>query len=188
MTLANQLTLLRICLVPALVILVVYGYFGWALSVFFVAAVTDGLDGLVARLRHERTELGTILDPLADKLLTTSLLIVLALPSPELAVRIPPWIAILSIGRDAGILLAVLVFHLAGVKRGFPPSALGKATTVAQLATILWILGCNYRGQDHPLTPGFLWSTLALVVVSGIHYLYLGQKVVAEEAAKGRGT
>jgi cardiolipin synthase len=101
MTLANQLTLLRICLVPALVIVVVYGYFGWALSVFFTAAVTDGLDGLVARLRHERTHLGTILDPLADKLLTTSLLIVLALPSPELAVD-PPWIVFLSIGRDAG--------------------------------------------------------------------------------------
>jgi cardiolipin synthase len=105
MTLANQLTLLRICLVPALVILVVYGFFGWALLVFFVAAVTDALDGLMARMRHERTHLGTILDPLADKLLVTALLIVLALPSPELRVRIPPWIAILSIGRDAAILL-----------------------------------------------------------------------------------
>jgi cardiolipin synthase len=184
MTLANQLTLLRICLVPALVIVVVYGYFGWALSLFFIAATTDGLDGLVARLRHERTQLGTILDPLADKLLTTSLLIVLALPSPELAVRIPPWIAILSIGRDAGILLAALVFHLAGVKRGFPPSFLGKATTVAHLVTILWILGCNYRGLDHPLTTVFLGGTVLLVLVSGLHYLYLGQQVVAEESRR----
>ncbi len=184
MTLANQLTLLRICLVPALVIVVVYGYFGWALSLFFIAAVTDGLDGLVARLRHERTHLGTILDPLADKLLTTSLLIVLALPSPELAVRIPPWIAILSIGRDAGILLAALVFQLAGVKRGFPPSLLGKATTVAHLVTILWILGCNYRGQDHPLTTVFLGGTVLLVLVSGLHYLYLGQQVVTEESRR----
>jgi cardiolipin synthase len=179
-TLANQLTLLRICLVPALVILVVYGYFGWALAVFFVAAVTDALDGLVARLRHERTHLGTILDPLADKLLTTALLITLSLPSPELAVRIPPWIAILSIGRDSGILLAALVFQLAGTKRGFPPSFLGKATTVAHLVTILWVLGCNHRGQDHPLTPVFLGSTVALVLVSGGHYLYLGQQVVAQ--------
>jgi cardiolipin synthase len=184
MTLANQLTLLRICLVPALVILVVYGYFGWALVVFFVAAVTDGLDGLFARMRHERTHLGTILDPLADKLLVTSLLIVLALPSPELAVRIPPWIAILSIGRDGGILLAVLVFHLAGAKRGFRPSFLGKATTVAHLVTILWILGCNFRGQDHPMTPVFLGITVALVLLSGLHYLYLGQQVVAQEAVQ----
>jgi len=187
MTLANQLTLLRICLVPALVILVVYGFFGWALVVFFTAAVTDALDGLFARIRHERTHLGTILDPLADKLLVTSLLIVLALPSPELAVRIPPWIAILSIGRDAGILLAVLVFHLAGVKRSFPPSFLGKATTVAHLLTILWILGCNYGGQDHPLTPVLLGVTVVLVLVSGVHYLYLGQQVVAQETEKESG-
>jgi cardiolipin synthase len=184
MTLANQLTLLRICLVPALVILVVYGYFGWALASFFVAAVTDGLDGLVARLRHERTALGAILDPVADKLLTTALLIVLALPAPELTVRIPPWIAILSIGRDAGILLAVLVFHLAGIKWSIAPSLLGKATTVAHLATLLWILGCNYRGQDHPFTEVLLWVLIGLVLISGLHYLYLGQKVVTQESKK----
>jgi cardiolipin synthase (CMP-forming) len=184
MTLANQLTLLRICLVPLLVILVVYGYFGWAFSVFFLAALTDALDGLVARIRNERTALGAILDPLADKLLTTALLIVLAVPNPELTVRVPPWIAILSIGRDFGILLAVLVFQLAGVKGSFPPSGLGKATTVAHLATLLWILGCNYRGQDHPLTQLLLWVMVALVLVSGVHYLYLGQRVVAQETKK----
>ena len=65
LTLANQLTVLRMCLVPALVILVIYGYFGWALAVFTVAEITDALDGLFARMRHERTQLGTILDPLA---------------------------------------------------------------------------------------------------------------------------
>ncbi|HEY7697621.1 MAG TPA: CDP-alcohol phosphatidyltransferase family protein [Vicinamibacteria bacterium] len=188
MTLANQLTLLRICLVPALVILVVYGFFGWALAVFFVAAVTDALDGLVARIRHERTHLGAILDPLADKLLVTSLLIVLALPSSGLVVRVPPWIAILSIGRDGGILLAVLVFHLAGARRSFPPSFLGKSTTVAHLATILWILGCNFRGQDHPLTPVLLGVTVVLVLVSGFHYLYLGQQVVAQATEKESGS
>jgi cardiolipin synthase (CMP-forming) len=186
MTLANQLTLLRICLVPALVILVVYGYFGWALALFFVAALTDGLDGIVARARQERTSLGAILDPLADKLLTTALLIVLALPSPELAARVPPWIAIISIGRDAAILLAFLVFHLAGVKGSIQPSFLGKATTVAHLVVLLWILGCNYRGEDHPLTRVLLWALLGLVLVSGAHYLYLGQRVVAQESKRER--
>ena len=181
MTLANQLTLLRIVLVPALVILVVYGYFGWALAAFFVAALTDGLDGLVARIRNERTALGAILDPLADKLLTTALLIVLALPDLGLTSRVPPWIAILSIGRDVGILLTFLVFHLAGVKGSIPPSLLGKATTVAHLLTLLWILFCNYRGQDHPLTELLLWVLVGLVLVSGAHYVYLGQRVVAQQ-------
>lgn len=179
-TLANQLTMLRICLVPALVILVVYDYFGWALAIFFIAGVTDALDGWFARIRHERTQLGTILDPLADKLLVTSLLIVLSVPSPDLAVRIPPWITILSISRDAGILLAVLVFNLAVGRRSFPPSLLGKLTTIAHLATIFWVLACNYRGQDHPLTPYFLGVMVVLVLASGLHYLYLGQRVLAE--------
>ena len=98
--------------------------------------------------------------------------------------RIPPWIAILSIGRDAGILLAVLVFHLAGARRGFPPSFLGKATTVAHLAAILWILGCNYSGPGPSLDSGRLRVTVvSLVLVSGAHYLYLGQQVVAEVTA-----
>lgn len=185
MTLANQLTMLRICLVPALVILIVYGYFGWALAVFFVAGATDGLDGLFARIRHERTRLGTILDPLADKLLVSSLLIVLSIPSEELVVRIPAWITILSISRDAVILLAVLVYNLAVARRSFPPSLLGKSTTVAHLVTILWVIGCNYRGADHALTPYILGVTVLLVLLSGVHYLYLGQKVLAQDAANG---
>jgi cardiolipin synthase (CMP-forming) len=180
-TLANQLTVLRMVLVPALVILVVYGSFGWALSVFFVAGVTDALDGFFARIRHERTRLGAILDPLADKLLVTSLLIVLSLPNLGLVVRIPPWISILSISRDAGILMAVVVFNLAVGKRTFPPSLLGKATTTAHLVTILWILGCNYRGSDTPLTRYLLIVTVALVLISGAHYLYLGQRVLSQE-------
>jgi cardiolipin synthase len=184
MTLANQLTILRILLVPALVILVEYRYFGWALGLFFVAGITDGLDGLFARIRHERTQLGEILDPLADKVLVTSLLIALALPDPALTLRIPPWIAILSISRDAGILLAVLVFHLAVGKRNFPPSFLGKATTVAHLGMILWVLWCNYRGEDHAWTPAIFWVTVVLVIASALHYLYMGSQVLAETEPK----
>ena len=87
------------CLVPGLVILLVYGFYGWALIVFAIAGVTDALDGLAARLLHQRTELGTMLDPLADKLLVTSSLVVLSWPSASLVVPIPVWITILSISR-----------------------------------------------------------------------------------------
>ena len=109
MTLANLLTVLRIFLVPLLVIHLVYGLYGWALLTIGLAAITDALDGLFARTRNETTDLGKMLDPLADKLLITSCLIVLALPNDTAVIRIPAWLAILSISRDVGILLAVLV-------------------------------------------------------------------------------
>ncbi len=182
MTLANQLTLLRMCLVPGLVILLVYGFYGWALIVFFVAGVTDALDGFFARIRNERTELGTMLDPLADKLLVTSSLIALSLPSESLTVRIPAWIAILSISRDAGILLAVLVFNLVIARRSFPPSLLGKATTTIHLVMILWVIGCNYLQTDHPATAYLLGATAVLVVASALHYLFWLQKILSNEA------
>ena len=181
MTIANQLTILRMCLVPILVILLVYGYYGWGLIVFVVAAVTDALDGLLARVRHERTELGTVLDPLADKLLVTSSLIVLALPSEALTVRIPVWIAILSISRDAGILLAVLIFNLVIARRTFPPSLLGKATTAIHLVMIVWVIGCNYLRTDHPWTDYLLGATVVLVVASAAHYLYWMRTILSAQ-------
>ena len=102
-TLANQLTLLRMLLIPAFVLLVVYGYFGWALTVFIIAGATDALDGLIARLADQRTDLGAWLDPAADKLLLVTAFIVLTLPNLGLVNRIPIWLTILVISRDVGI-------------------------------------------------------------------------------------
>lgn len=175
--------MLRIVLVPVLVILVVYGEFGWALIVFGLAGATDALDGLMARRRDERTALGALLDPLADKLLVASSFIVLSLPSPSLPVRVPPWIAILSISRDAGILLAVAVLNIALGRRSFPPSVLGKATTTVQLVTILWIVWCNYRGAGGPIADAFLAATVVMTIASGMHYAYLGHKILTSEQA-----
>jgi cardiolipin synthase len=181
MTLANQLTILRMCLVPGLVILLVYGFYGWALGVFLIAGATDALDGLFARIRNERTELGTMLDPLADKLLVTASLIALSLPSETLTVRIPAWITILSISRDVGILLAALVFNLVIARRSFPPSLLGKATTTVHLAMIVWVIGCNYLRHDHPWTNYLLGATVVLVVASALHYLYWMRTILSEQ-------
>ena len=168
------------CLVPALVILVIYGYFGWALAVFAIAGITDALDGLFARVRHERTQLGTILDPLADKLLVVASLIVLTLPNPSLAVHIPAWITILTISRDAGILITVISVNLAVGKRVFPPTLLGKATTMVQLLTILWVFWCNYQGATSPLTNALLILMVLLTIASGLHYIYHARKLMTE--------
>ena len=171
------------CLVPALAILVVYGYFGWALALFTIAGVTDALDGVFARMRHETTQLGTMLDPIADKLLVVTSLIVLSIPNPSLAVQIPVWVTILTISRDAGILMTVVVINLAVERKVFLPSVLGKATTTVQLFTIFWVLWGNYRGTELRLTPLLLGVMLALTLASGLHYIHHARKIMGEVEA-----
>ena len=103
LTPANQLTLLRMLLIPAFVILVVYGDLGWALVVFATAGVTDALDGLIARRSGQKTSLGAWLDPMADKLLLVTTFVVLTLPGLGLANRLPIWLTVLIISRDVVI-------------------------------------------------------------------------------------
>jgi len=104
-TIANQLTLLRMLLIPAFVILTIYGEFGWALAVFALAGLTDLLDGVAARMAGQKSELGAWLDPAADKLLLVTTFIVLSLPNIGLVNQIPLWLTVLVISRDVGIVL-----------------------------------------------------------------------------------
>src|SRR4029453_15615075 len=113
LTPANQLTLLRILLIPAFVILVLYGQLGWALIVFVTAGITDGLDGLIARRSGQHTQLGAGLDPLAAKLLLVTTFVVLTLPGLSLANRLPLWLTVLIISRDVIIVLSVTFSNLA---------------------------------------------------------------------------
>ncbi|HET9360351.1 MAG TPA: CDP-alcohol phosphatidyltransferase family protein, partial [Vicinamibacterales bacterium] len=99
LTLANQLTILRIMLIPAFVLLVVYGYLGAALLVFGIAGLTDALDGLIARVTRQRTSLGAWLDPMADKLLLVSTFVVLTVPAIPLTNHLPLWLTVLVISR-----------------------------------------------------------------------------------------
>ena len=128
-TIANQLTLLRMLLIPLFVILTLYGEFGWALAVFAFAGLTDLLDGLAARAAGQKSELGAWLDPAADKLLLVTTFIVLTLPNIGLVNRIPLWLTVLVISRDVGIVLTVAIVNLAIGPRTFKPSPLGKAAT-----------------------------------------------------------
>jgi cardiolipin synthase len=118
-TLANQLTLVRLLLIPVFVILTLYGEFGWSLAVFAFAGLTDLLDGLAARLAGQKSELGAWLDPAADKLLLVTTFIVLTLPNIGLVNRIPLRLTILIISRDVGIVLTVAIVNLAVGPRTF---------------------------------------------------------------------
>jgi cardiolipin synthase (CMP-forming) len=178
LTFANQITLVRMLLIPAFVILVMYGQIGWALLTFLVAGITDALDGLIARRSGQQTTLGAWLDPMADKLLLLSAFIVLSLPDRGLTSRIPAWLTILIISRDVAIVLTVTIVNLAIGRRTFPPSLLGKATTALYIVTCLVFLVVNYLGTPSAVTDFFVYLSLGFTVLSALHYIRHAARII----------
>jgi len=173
--LPNILTVTRILLTPLFVIFLLRDMFGFALMVFTLSAVSDGLDGLLARYFDQRTELGAYLDPIADKLLMAA-----SYTSLAILKMMPPWLTVIVISRDILIALGFAVFTLRGQRVAVKPSLVGKCTTVAQLSTIILILlDTEIRGLMMLITPGY-WITAALTTISGLHYLYFGLNVLQE--------
>ena len=168
---ANQLTLLRMGLAPLLVVLVLSGERVWALAVFVVAGLTDLLDGLIARVGHQQTTLGAMLDPVADKILLSSSFVALTWTS-GLEVTIPAWLTVTTLSRDAIILASVAIINLTVERRVFYPSLLGKLSTGSQLLTVALVLFVNAAGQGGPLLPYVFVVTLVLTVASALHYVY----------------
>ena len=177
-TLANQLTLLRMLLIPAFVLLVVYGYLGWALIVFLVAGATDAFDGLAARSAGQKTTLGAWLDPAADKLLLVTTFIVLTLPNLGLANPIPIWLTVLIISRDVGIVLTVAIVSLAMGPRTFTPTLLGKAATAFFILTCVVVMYYNYLGTQSLVVDAFVWASLAITLASGIDYVFRVARII----------
>jgi len=172
LTAANQLTLLRLFLVPVFALFMLYGMPGWALITFLVAGATDALDGLIARRTGHLTTLGAWLDPMADKLLLTTLFVMLTLPGLGLVNRIPLWLTVLVISRDVAIVLTVAVVNLAIARRTFSPSPLGKVATAVYIFTGVVTLYANYRGQVMPLVDWCVYTALAITLVSAADYVY----------------
>ncbi len=156
MTTANKITIVRILMIPVFVTLAIY--YGesiqrgepleWqrfaAIAVFLLAAVSDGLDGYVARRYNQRSSLGVILDPIADKGLLLSGIITLSISNwsqsdPEYG-KFPAWFPVLVITRDAVILVGSAVLHLLNGKVHVRPSWTGKVATVLQMAAIAWVM------------------------------------------------
>ncbi len=183
LTAANQLTLLRMLLIPAFVILVVYGYLGWALVVFVTAGVTDGLDGLIARWSGQKTQLGAWLDPMADKLLLVTTFIVLTLPGLNLANRIPLWLTICMISRDVVILLTVAIVNLAIGPRTFKPSIFGKIATATYIMTAVAAMLFNYLGYHSVIVDIGVWTSLTITVVSAFHYIWHARRIIDAPAS-----
>ncbi len=175
-TIPNLLTFLRMALIPVFASLLFYGYSGWSLVVFFIAGFSDGVDGFIARRFNQESELGTILDPIADKLLMTTAFIILTLPNvfpPVKYLPVPFWVTAAVIGRDVLIITVAAAINVMTGFTGFKPSWLGKLSTFVQVFAVVLILSAAV----FPATGGFYLPTVYVVVValafiSGFHYIF----------------
>ena len=183
LTLANQLTLLRIALIPAFVLLVVYGYLGWALAVFATAGITDALDGVIARRSGQAgSGIGAWLDPMADKLLMLTTFIVLTLPAIPLVNHIPLWLTVSVFSRDIVIIGVVAIVNLAVGPKVFKPSIWGKMTTAAYIITAVVVMAFNYLERTSILVDLGIWASLGLTLISATDYFFRIRRLINEPA------
>jgi cardiolipin synthase len=181
----NLLTLLRICLAPFLVAAILDGHYRLSFGLFVAAGLTDALDGTLARMLKQRTMLGQYLDPVADKLLLSTLFLVLTHQN-----LIPMRVTVLVFGRDVGILLVAAILYAAAGRRDFRSSIIGKANTLVQvgavaavllhqLTAVRWVADCRMA---------MLGATMVLTVVSGLHYAWMASRRVGAPVANGHAT
>jgi cardiolipin synthase len=182
-TAPNLLTVLRICLAPFLVAAILENRYALSFGLFLAAGMTDALDGLLARLLKQRTMLGEYLDPVADKLLLSTLFLVLTYKA-----LVPARVTVLVFGRDLAILVVSAILYAAVGRREFSPSIFGKANTLVQVTAVAVVLLHQLLASVSwvvPLETWTLWATMVLTVVSGFHYAWVAARRVAAQAANG---
>ena len=172
-TTPNVLTLSRICLAPFLVAAILAGHYALGFGLFAAAGLTDALDGLLARVLKQRSVLGEYLDPVADKLLLSTLFLVLLHKG-----LMPTTVTVLVFGRDVGILVVAAILYAAAGRREFSPSLLGKANTVAQVAAVAAVLLQQLTSAQWVVAFRLvaLDATIGLTVASGLHYAWLAAR------------
>ena len=186
-TVPNLLTVFRMVLIPVFVSLLFYQRFVLALAIFVLAGITDGLDGLLARRFDQKSQLGTILDPIADKLMLVTSFVVLSMravfpqPLPP-HLPVPVWVTVAVISRDVFILVGAAAINIVTGFRGFRPSLLGKINTTVQIFAIAAIIFAASvpHGTGYYL-PTIYTTVFALAVLSGAHYVFFVSKLVNED-------
>ena len=171
----NILTMLRILSIPFFIICLIYGRPFIALLIFIGAGITDGLDGLIARVCRQRTPIGQYLDPIADKLMLSSAFIVLAVLG-----MIPSWLTVIVIARDVMIVLGILILFLVSHRVAIKPLFISKTATCFQIGTIMWVLLAPYSPLLKSVLPYILWMTAILTFITGLLYIYIGTKYFNE--------
>ena len=177
MNLPNRLTISRILFIPIFIILLIKEYKFLAMLTFGLASLTDALDGIIARVRSQRSRLGFFLDPIADKLLINTSFITLATIK-----LIPEWLAIIVITRDVLITLGVIVIHMVSDRPVISPTFIGKSTTTIQMLTILLILLNLWAGHLSMIVCFFVWISAIITIISGFEYIFVAVRISASQA------
>jgi cardiolipin synthase (CMP-forming) len=166
----NLLTLMRICMAPFLVAAILEGHYQLSFILFLAAGFTDALDGLLARWLKQRSMLGHYLDPVADKLLLSTLFLVLLHKG-----LMPVTVTVLVFGRDVAILLVAALLYAAVGRREFHPSVFGKANTLAQIAAVAAVLLLQLTDAQWVVIfrRVALDATVVLTIASGLHYAWM---------------
>ena len=174
-------------LTPVFVSLLFYQKFVWALAAFVVAGITDGLDGLLARRFQQQSELGRILDPIADKMMLVTSFVVLSMrgvfptPLPK-HLPVPFWVTITVISRDIFILVGAAAINMVSGFRAFRPSFLGKVSTVVQIVAVAAvILAAQTRVGTGYYLPTIYTSVFTLTLLSGVHYIFFVSRLLNED-------
>lgn len=183
LTLPNLITLLRIFLIPLFLSYVWEGEFTKSLLVFFIASITDGLDGLVARRFNQTSKWGQVLDPAADKLLLTTTYLVLTFPNPSYT-PIPIWLTVGILLRDLGIVLGALFIKLSTGFSDFKPSVPGKWNTTVLVTTVLAFLIAHATRSYTQYLMLFYLGAFAMTLFSGLHYIYFVKRELDDYRAK----
>ena len=178
--LPNLITVARIVLTPVLVIFLINGHTLAALTVFVIAGLSDGLDGLLARMTRHKTRFGEIADPLADKLLLDTTYVTLAVGG-----RIPAWLAVVVLSRDFLIITGILLLTFFNKPVTIRPLVSSKITTFLQISTVILVLGADFIHPAAALTAAALAATAAFTVFSGGRYLVIGFTMLAAENGGG---
>ena len=172
-TIPNLLTIIRILLTPLFVIFLIREHFNLALMIFVAAGISDGLDGFIARYFNQRSTLGAILDPIADKMLLVAAFVSLGVLSV-----IPNWLTVVVITRDVVILMGVAIFSFQNIDFEINPSIVSKFTTVLQVVTVCLALLKFDRSGLAELQMLFYWITGFITTLSGLHYIYVGMGIL----------
>ena len=171
MNIPNLLTILRILLVPVFIIYVIHNNLWMALIIFILAGITDGIDGLIARVLNQKTVIGAYLDPIADKMLLISAYISLGIKG-----MLPIWLSVIVVSRDIIIISGIAVISLMGKGPDIRPSVSSKINTVFQIGTIIIALS----SLSDSYIKLFITATAILTVLSGFQYIYLGIKAMGD--------